>query len=48
MLLKNIIAAYNKEYEVSLKEEDIEYLILDIPTVIINGKRVSWESIKLN
>ena len=47
-LVENIIEAYNKEYNDSITILQVESIILDIPFIKVNGKEVSWASVKLN
>lgn len=47
-LVDNIIEAYNKEYNASITILNVESISLDIPFIKVNGKEVSWTSVKLN
>lgn len=47
-LVENIIEAYNKEYNDSITILQVESITLDTPFIKVNGKEVSWTSVKLD
>nr|DAL92910.1 MAG TPA: hypothetical protein [Caudoviricetes sp.] len=46
-LLENIIDAYNRENKTNISVSDVETLDLAVPNIYLNGKEVSWMSVRL-
>lgn len=46
-LLENIIDAYNRENKTNISVSDVKTLDLAVPNIYLNGKEVSWMSIRL-
>lgn len=46
-LLENIIDAYNRENKTNISVSDVKTLDLAVPNIYLNGKEVSWMSVRL-